>query len=204
MPPVVRRGGARYNQNRLIGVGRKGRGNVENPGTLEIAFARLEDLPAIVDIYNSTIAGRRATADLEPVTVESRLPWFKAHTPDRRPLWVAKQGETVAGWASLSDFYGRPAYNGTAEISIYVSEACRGSGVGSLLVEHAIAECPRLGVNTLLGFVFAHNEPSLRLLRKFGFEAWGHYPKVAVLDGVERDLTVLGKRLGGPVPPAIG
>jgi len=30
------------------------------------------DLPAIVDIYNSVIPGRMVTADLEPVTVESR------------------------------------------------------------------------------------------------------------------------------------
>ena len=30
------------------------------------------DLPAIVEIYNATIPGRMVTADLEPVTVESR------------------------------------------------------------------------------------------------------------------------------------
>jgi len=37
------------------------------------------DLPAIVEIYNSTIPGRMVTADLEPVTVESRRAWFQAH-----------------------------------------------------------------------------------------------------------------------------
>lgn len=52
-----------------------------------------------------------------------------------------------------------------------------------------------MGINTLLGFVFGHNEPSLALLRKFGFEVWGHLPKVAVLDGVERDLVISGRRI---------
>ena len=31
------------------------------------------DLPAIVEIYNATIAGRMVTADTSPVTVESRV-----------------------------------------------------------------------------------------------------------------------------------
>ena len=51
-------------------------------------LARRDDLPVIVDIYNSTIASREVTADTEPVTVASREGWFDDHTPDRRPLWV--------------------------------------------------------------------------------------------------------------------
>lgn len=161
----------------------------------EIEFATPADLPAIVDIYNSTIASRQVTADLEPVTAESRRAWFEEHTPGRRPLWVLKRDGRVQAWASLSTFYGRPAYDGTVELSIYVAEESRGTGVGSVLLRYALNECPRLGVTTVLGFVFGHNEPSLRLLRKFGFEQWGYYPRVAVLDGVERDLAVLGRRV---------
>jgi phosphinothricin acetyltransferase len=41
-----------------------------------IADAVRDDLPAIIDIYNATIPGRMVTADLEPITVESRLRWF--------------------------------------------------------------------------------------------------------------------------------
>lgn len=162
---------------------------------LTFSFADKSDLPAIVDIYNSTIASRRVTADLEPVTVEARLPWFEAHTPDRRPIWAAKRGQELLAWASLSDFYGRPAYNGTAELSVYVAESARGSSVGTQILKHVLSECPRLQVNTLLGFVFAHNEPSIGLLRKLGFEQWGYYPEVAVLDGIARDLAILGKKV---------
>lgn len=62
-------------------------------------------------------------------------------------------------------------------------------------MEAAIARAPSLGLSTLLGFVFAHNEQSIRLCRKFGFDPWGHLPRVAVLDGVERDLLILGRRV---------
>ncbi len=47
----------------------------------------------------------------------------------------------------------------------------------------------------MLGFIFGHNEPSLRLFQRFEFETWGTLPRVAVLDGVERDLVILGRRL---------
>ena len=44
-----------------------------------LRLAEPADLPAIVEIYNATIASRQVTADLEPVPVESRFEWFRAH-----------------------------------------------------------------------------------------------------------------------------
>lgn len=160
-----------------------------------IESAQANDLERIVSIYNSTVAGREVTADLEPISVESRIPWFHEHNDEQRPLWVMRVGGEVVAWISFQSFYGRAAYNGTAEVSIYVSEGYRGAGVGSILIEKAIAECPRLGVSNLVGFVFGHNVGSLRLLSKYGFEQWGYLPGVAVLDGVERDLVIVGLKV---------
>ncbi|WP_025917579.1 GNAT family N-acetyltransferase [Herminiimonas sp. CN] len=155
-----------------------------------------EDLPAIVAIYNSTVASRMVTADTEPVSVASRQAWFAQHTPDKRPLWVVESGDGILGWLSYSDFYGRPAYAGTAELSIYLHQDARGKGLGRYLLAQAIDFAPRIGVHTLLGFIFGHNQPSLGLFDRFGFERWALLPRVATLDGVERDLLILGKRVG--------
>lgn len=159
--------------------------------------ATLSDLPTIVAIYNSTVASREVTADTEPVTLESRLNWFHEHTPERRPLWVIEQEgrDGIIGWISYSNFYGRPAYAGTAEVSIYIDEAWRGKGVGRYALQEAIDFAPRIAVHTLLGFIFGHNRPSLALFGKFGFETWANLPRVATLDGIERDLIILGKRV---------
>ena len=153
------------------------------------------DLPAIVAIYNAAIPGRMATADLEPVSVEGRIPWLRQHTPARRPIWVAEAAGAVVGWLSLQDFYGRPAYHATAEVSVYVAPAHQGRGVGWRLLAEAVRQGPSLGLRTLLGFIFAHNAPSLRLFQGLGFQRWGHLPRVAELDGVERDLVIVGLRL---------
>lgn len=159
-------------------------------------IAKREDLAAIVAIYNATIASRQVTADTEPVTVAEREAWFDAHRPERRPLWVVEENGGVVAWLSFSDFYGRPAYAPTAEISIYIHPDHRRGGLGRYLLAASIDHAPELGVHTLLGFVFGHNAPSLALFEAFGFARWGVYPRVAVLDGVERDLIVLGLRVG--------
>ncbi|MVT12172.1 GNAT family N-acetyltransferase [Chitinophaga tropicalis] len=158
--------------------------------------ATLEDLPEIVAIYNTTIAGRMVTADTEPVTVESRIPWFNVHNPEKRPLWMVEDEGKTIGWVSFQSFYGRPAYDGTAEISIYLREDARGKGYGKTILRYAMEQCPVIKINTLLGFIFSHNLPSIKLFEQMGFKEWAHLPDIAVLDGVERSLSILGKRVG--------
>lgn len=158
--------------------------------------ATLNDLQRIVEIYNSTVPSRMVTADTEPVTVESRISWFNAHTPQKRPLWVIDNGEAnIAGWISLQSFYGRPAYDSTVEVSIYLDADERGRGLGRQALQYCIDKAPALGIKTLLGFIFSHNEPSLKLFYSFGFEDWALLPGIAILDGVERSLTIVGKRI---------
>ena len=162
-----------------------------------IRDAREADLETIVRIYNAAIPGRLATADTEPVSIEARRPWFHDRDVARYPLWVLEVDGKVSAWLSFGKFYGRPAYAATAEVSIYVDPAMQRRGLATRLMEHALARAPGLGLSTLLGFVFAHNARSVDLCRKFGFEPWGHLPRIAVLDGVERDLLILGRRIAG-------
>jgi len=170
---------------------------------MQIRLAVEADLPAIIEIYNAAIPTRLATADLEPISVESRRAWFRAHG-DRYPVWVmtigshdiqSDQNEQIIGWLSLQMFYGRPAYHKTAEVSIYIAPNYQGQGIGKQLLDHAIANCPNLNISKLVGFVFAHNSASCRLFSSFGFEEWGFLPQIAELDGVEQSLIILGKTL---------
>lgn len=157
--------------------------------------ANIEDLPTIVAIYNSTIASRMVTADTEPVSIEDRTPWFHEHNSSKRPLWVVEYEGEICGWLSFQSFYGRPAYDSTTELSIYLDEKFRGKGIGKITLQHAIDACPSLKIENLLGFIFAHNEASLRLFADFQFEKWAHLPGVAELDGVKRDLIIMGKKV---------
>lgn len=163
---------------------------------LKFRNADLKDLEKIVEIYNSTIPSRMVTADTENVSVESRQQWFDEHNPETRPLWVVEDYGQIIGWVSFSSFHERAAYNGTVEVSIYLDENCRGKGYGKTILKHCIDNAGKFEVKNMVALIFLHNEASLKLFRNFGFEDWGTLPDVAILDGVERSLKILGRKVG--------
>jgi L-amino acid N-acyltransferase YncA len=163
-----------------------------NAHSIQFEYATQKDLEAIVATYNATITSRLVTADLEEVSVQSKQVWFDAHSNDKRPLWLILVNGNYAGWMSFNSFYGRPAYDGTVEVSIYLEENYRGQGLGKMCLQKAITESPQLNIHTLLGFIFGHNETSLNLFYKFGFQKWAHLPQVANMDGEMRDLIIVG------------
>lgn len=172
--------------------------------TLVHRQAKRADLPRIVAIYNATIPSRRVTADTEPVTVASRVSWFETHQPEAHPLWVIEAGGDIAAWLSFSPFRARPAYDKTAELSIYIDQRFRQQGLGRHLLAEALAAAPALGLESLLGLIFGHNQESLALFERFGFARWGELPGIAELDGVRRDLVIVGRRIeasAGAPPP---
>jgi len=89
-----------------------------------IREAKETDLPTIIDIYNAAVPTRKATADLKPISLESRREWFKKHD-----------------------------------------------------------------------LIFAHNQASIRLFEKFGFQRWGYLPQIAALDDFLADVVILGKKV---------
>ena len=158
-------------------------------------FAKQEHLAEIVSTYNASIPGKLATADLSYVTLESKQKWFDEHTDEKRPLWVISYNNNYAGWMSFSNFYGRPAYDITAELSIYLEPEMQGKGIGKTALQFAEKEATKRNISTLLAFIFGHNETSLYLFYKQHYQKWGNLPQVANIDGVLRDLVIVGKKI---------
>ncbi len=158
-------------------------------------IATEHDLEAIVAIYNSTVPTRQSTADTAEVSVASKMEWFRQHEPHKRPLLVCERDGQIVAWVSFQSFYGRPAYDHTAEISIYISPEQRGKGLGRQVLAEALEMTQGLQIKTVVGFIFSHNEPSIRLFKSFGFEEWGKLPSIAEMDGKEYSLSILGKRV---------
>ena len=171
--------------------------------------ANKADLPAILAIYNQSIAGKQATANLAPVSCEERQVWFDEHLNSAtRPIYIVRavgESETIGvrgeaqtlspivAWGSFSDLYARPAYHISTEISIYLHQDYHGQGLGSLLTRWMLTQAPRLGIHNVVALIFAHNQPSLGLFRKLGFEQWGYMPKVCDMQGFIADVVMLGK-----------
>ena len=163
---------------------------------LNIRLATEADLAEIVDIYNQSIPGGWSTADTAPISVADRIEWFRKFDSTRRPIWVAEADEKVVATMYLSSFYaGRPAYDATAEISLYIASAFQRRGLGRRLKQWVIDQCPRLGITTLLSMYFDHNAATRRINESLGFEQMGHLTEIAVVQGQKRGLVIGALRI---------
>lgn len=168
---------------------------------LSIREATEADLPVIVDIYNQAIPAGWSTADTKPIAVADRVEWFRRFDPARRPIWVAEADGAVVAVTYLTSFYhDRPAYHATAEVSVYVATAYHRRGIGRELKRWVIAQCPRLGVTTLVSMHFDHNRATRRINESLGFQQQGHLTEIAVVQGHKRGLVISALR----IPPANG
>lgn len=142
-----------------------------------IREAMLEDLPAMLDIYNDAVKKLTATFDLQPQTLEQRKGWFEQFG-EKHPLIVAEIDGQVAGYCSLSKFRDKEAYARTAELSIYLSEDYRGKGMGPALIKEILDIGKKLQFHTIISGITSGNEVSVRIHERFGFEFIGTFREV--------------------------
>lgn len=159
-----------------------------------IRRATLTDAAAIAEIYNEAILTTTATFDTETKTVEEREQWLQSHD-ERHPILVAVVGGRVVGWASLTRWSDRPAYDDTAETSFYVHSIQRGRGIGRQLKTAIIEEARQLGYHTLIARVAEGSAESLHLNESAGFVLVGTLREVGRKFGKLLDVHILQKML---------
>jgi L-amino acid N-acyltransferase YncA len=156
---------------------------------VDIRDLRPDHWPEVARIYAEGIATGNATFETD---VPSWREWNAAHLAEHRFVADA-DGETV-GWIALVPASSRCCYRGVAEVSAYVGEAARGRGVGAALLERLVESSEAAGIWTLETGVFPENEPSLALLKRYGFREVGVRERIGQLDGVWRDVVLLERR----------
>jgi L-amino acid N-acyltransferase YncA len=156
---------------------------------METRDLRPEDWPEVAQIFEEGILTGNATFETEVPSWEA---WDAAHLPEHR--LVAERDGRVVGWIALVPASPRECYAGVAEVSVYIAEEARGQGVGSQLLAVLIETSELGGIWTLQTGVFPENEPSLGLLRRFGFRALGTQERIGRLHGAWRDVVLLERR----------
>jgi phosphinothricin acetyltransferase len=163
---------------------------------MKIRIAEIQDLEAMVGIYNQAIFAGQRTAHLTPFSIDDRKPWFKEHRADAYPILVAECGHAIAGYLTISAYRpGRMALRHTAEISCYVRSDHHRQGIGAGLLRKAIGIGPSFQIRTFIAILMDTNLASIRLLEKHGFHQWGHMPKVADYNGIEVGHLYYGLRI---------
>lgn len=131
------------------------------------------DISALMDIYNEAILHTTATFDTEIKDMENRRAWFDEHT-GKHILYVYETDGCVGGYASLSRYRDRKAFDSAVEISIYVHKDYRGQGIGRSLMQEILAyakQCDR--IETVIALITSENAASIHLHETFGFSYCG-------------------------------
>jgi len=163
---------------------------------MNIRFAETSDLKNIVDIYNQAIRSGNATADLTEISVSDREEWFLEHNKNEYPIYVIESENMIIGWGSISPYRkGREGLKATAEISYYIDYKYHGLGYGKELIGFIIKDCKRIGIKNVFALLLEINEPSIKILERFGFSRWGFMPDVANINGVTCGHFIYGKNI---------
>ncbi|HNR18856.1 MAG TPA: N-acetyltransferase family protein [Bacteroidia bacterium] len=159
---------------------------------LSIRPATKDDVVIITEIYNDAILNSTATFDTDIKTIDDRMSWFLSHDKNH-PVIVGEINEEVVGWASLTKWSDRCAYDGTSEVSVYVHKSHRGKGVGKRLLEILIAEGEKCGLHYLLSRITEGNETSIHIHERLGFTHVGVMHEVGFKFGKFLDVHIMEK-----------
>ena len=155
-----------------------------------IRRATIEDLPELLDIYNYEVEHGVATFDEVPRTYEQRREWFDAHQ-GKYILIVKEMDGKVAGYASVSKLFPKPAYDISGEVSVYVGESFRGQGIGTELLKELLKIAKEEGkFDSLFSLITGTNEASIHLHEKLGFEYAGILKNSGVKFGKHLDVVI--------------
>jgi L-amino acid N-acyltransferase YncA len=149
--------------------------------------AEPRDLQRIAEIYNQGIDSRLATFETRHRSPGDVASWLGT----RYPVTVVEEGPTVEAFASTSQYRPRECYAGIAEFSVYVDQAKRKSGLGTVAMLGLIRAAREARLWKLVSRVFVSNLASRHLLAKLGFREVGIYEKHAQLDAVWHDVVIV-------------
>ncbi len=142
-------------------------------GQAVIREAELRDVPQMADIYNDAILHTTATFDTELKGPEDRTQWFREHT-GRYLLLVCEERGAVVGYASLSRYRERKAFDKTVELSVYIHREHWGKGIGRSLMTELLSRAEQCdGIETVVSLVTSENAVSIHLHEALGFSYCG-------------------------------
>lgn len=166
-----------------------------------IRSASSTDIAPITLIYNQGIEDGVATLDFATKSESEMRAWFENHD-ERYQVIVASQSDTsgttqmhIVGWASLNKYSHRCAYDGVADLSIYVRREQRGCGIGGLLMEEIEQRGRAHDFHKIVLFALTSNEAGHQLYAKRGFREVGIFQEQGKLDGRYVDVLIMEKLL---------
>jgi L-amino acid N-acyltransferase YncA len=170
--------------------------------TIDIRTARPEDAAAIQAIYGPVVVETAISFEDEPPSVEEMQQRI-ASTLQTYPYLVAIRNGRVVGYAYASQHRARAAYRWAVDVTVYISEEERRTGVGHALYESLLPILARQGFRAAYAGISQPNPGSVALHERLGFRHIGTYPNVGYKLGRWHDVGYWHFQLGTDSSPPV-
>ena len=165
-----------------------------------IRFAAAKDGAELLEIYAPYVTGTTVSFEYEVPAVEE----FRRRveeTSARYPYLVWEEDGALLGYAYAHPYAARPAYQWSAELTVYLRQGVSRRGLGSQLYG-ALMELLRLqGVRNVYGCVTAENTASVAFHHALGFREAGRFSQVGYKLGRWLDVLWLEKAIASGGEP---
>jgi L-amino acid N-acyltransferase YncA len=162
--------------------------------SLTVRPAILTDAAAIRAIY-APIVEHTAISFEETVPTEAEMAQRIADYSASHAFLVAERDGRVVGYAYGSTHRARAAYRFSVEVTAYVADEARGSGVGKVLYGELLPTLNAKGFHAAFAGVALPNPASIALHRSAGFEPLGVFREVGFKLGHWHDVAWLQRVL---------
>jgi L-amino acid N-acyltransferase YncA len=151
-----------------------------------IRFVEPHDAAAIAAIYAPIVAGTWISFEEVPPG-ESEMRERIEHAAGSWPFLCIERTGGIAGYAYASPHRERASYRWSVDVSVYVHEGCRRTGVARRLYETLFAILREQGYYNAFAGITLPNDASVGLHHRLGFNDVGIYRNVGYKLGAWRD-----------------
>jgi len=134
------------------------------------------DARTISEIYNYYIIHTSITFEIETITPEDIVNRMEIYRQVGPYLVYEEKGE-VLGYAYVSRFRERKAYENSIESTIYLRNGFGGKGMGYKLYSELLSRVSHK-YHAIVGGIALPNDASIRLHEKCGFKKVAHFSEV--------------------------
>ena len=153
-----------------------------------------EDLEKILCIYNHYILTTTINFYFDEISIDTLKSFIYLDHSRYKSFLISHKGE-FAGFCFLTQYRDREAYDGTAELAVYLKPGFTRRGLGAEAVRHLEKVAAERGIKTVIASISGENTESLNLFRKLQYDKCGHFKKIGEKFGRELDVVYFQKSL---------
>lgn len=151
-----------------------------------------EYLDKVLQIYTHYVLNTTATFHSLPLTREemSEIVFFNS---EKYKTFVICEESEVCGYVLITQHKKREAYDGTAEVTVYLKPDFTGKGLGSMAIKYIEEYGKSQKLHVLVATICGQNKESIRLFQNNGYSQCAHYKEVGQKFGQLLDVVAYQK-----------